>query len=65
MAGGIVVRHNKKKASAIPMDQALEKAYDKPAKSNSRIVGISRRKDALCQWNIIKHENAKFKNFLE
>ena len=44
MASGFVVRHTKRKASAVPMDQALEKAYNKPAKNNSGIVGISRRK---------------------
>ena len=47
MVGGFVVRHSKRKASAVPMDQALEKASNKPAKSNSEIVGISRRKDTM------------------
>ena len=63
MAGGFVVRHTKSKASGVLMNQALEKPYNKSAKSNSGIVGISRRKDAVCRWNTIKHEKAKFKNF--
>ena len=47
------------------MDQALEKAYNKLAKSQAGIIGISRRKDAVCKWNIIKHEEAKYTEFLE
>ena len=46
------------------IDQALEKAYNKPAKSSSGIIGFTRRKEAVCKWNLIKHEKAKYKNFL-
>ena len=46
------------------MDQAMEKAYNKPAKDNSGIVGFSRRKEAVAKWNIIKHEKVKYKSFL-
>ena len=42
------------------MDQALQKATNKPAKSNAGIAGISWLKDAVCRWNVIKHEKAKF-----
>lgn len=58
MAGVFVVRHTKRKANAVPMDQAFQKANNKPAKNNSWIVGISRRNDAVCRWNIIKNEKA-------
>ena len=44
MAGDFVVRHTQRKGSAVPMDQALEQAYNKPAKSCSGIVGISRQR---------------------
>ena len=46
------------------MDQALEKAYNKPAMVQGGIIGISRRKQAVCEGNIIKHEKTKYKNFL-
>ena len=62
MAGGFFGRHNKRKASAVPMVQTLEKAYNKSAKSNSGIVGFSQRKDVVCRWNIIKHEKVKLNN---
>ena len=65
MEGGFIVRHVKRKASAVPMDHALEKAYNKPVKGNIRVFGISKYKDAACRWNTVKHEKAKFKNFLQ
>ena len=46
------------------MDQALEKEYSKPAKGQGGIIGISRRKEAVAQWNITKHEKAKFTKYL-
>ena len=46
------------------MDQALEKVYNKRAKGQGGIIGISRGKQAICKWNIIKHEKVKYKNFL-
>ena len=64
LMGDFVVRHTSRKGSAVPMDQALEKAYNKPAKSSSGIIGFSRRKEAVCKWNLIKHEKDKFRNFL-
>ena len=59
-----VVRHSSRKGSAVPMDQALEKAYNKRAKSSSGIIGSTRRKEAVCKWNLIKHEKAKYRNFM-
>ena len=37
---------------------------DKPAKSQSGIIGFSRRKGAVCKWNIIKHERSNYISFL-
>ena len=62
--GDFVVRHTLRKGSAVPMDQALEKAYNKPAKSAAGIIGFTRRKAAVCKWNLIKHEKANYRNFL-
>ena len=45
----------------ILLDQAQEKAYNKPAKSSA---GFTRRKELVCKWNLIKHEKAKYWNFM-
>ena len=62
--GGFVVRHTLKCGSDVPMDQAFEKEYNKPAKGQGGIIGISRRKKVVAQWNITKHEKAKFTKHL-
>ena len=46
------------------MDQALEKEYNKPGKGQGGIIGISCRKEAVAQWNIIKHGKSKFTKHL-
>ena len=58
------MRHSSRKGSAVPMDQALEKAYNKPTKSSAGIIGFTRRKETICKWNLIKHEKAKYRNFM-
>ena len=63
--GGFVVKHTKRYGSGVPMDQALEKEYNKPAKSHGGIIGITRRKEAVAKWNIIKHEKSSYTKFLE
>ena len=60
-----VVRHSSRKGSTVPMNQALEKAYNKPAKSSAVIAGFIRRKEAVCKRNLIKHEKAKYRNFMD
>ena len=45
------------------MDQALEKACSKPTKSFAGIIGFTQRKDAVCKWNLTKHEKVKYWNF--
>ena len=64
MNGNFVVRHFERKGGAVPVDQALEKKYNKPAKSQSGIIGITRRKESVCKRNLIKHEKTKYRNFL-
>ena len=46
------------------VDQALESKYNKQAKSSSGIIGITRRKEAVCKWGLIKHEKANYCNLL-
>ena len=57
--GSFVVNFKKTYASAVPMDQALEKAYNKPAKGQGGTIGFTRRKEAVAQFNLIRHEKAK------
>ena len=59
-----VVNFKKTCASAVPTDQALEKAYNKPAKGQGSITGFKRRKEAVAQVNLIRHEKAKISSFL-
>ena len=54
-----VVRHVSRKDSVFPMDQALGKAYNKPAKSSATITGFIRRKEIVCKWNLIKDDKEK------
>ena len=54
--GRFVVYQTQRKGSGIPMNQALEKQYNKPGKGPLGIIGFTRRKEAVCKWNIIKHE---------
>ena len=48
----------------VPMAQALEKAYNKPAKGQGSIIGFTRRKEAVVQFNLTRHEKAKISSFL-
>ena len=54
-----------RKVSSIPLDQALEIQYNKPAKNQSGIVGITRKKEAVNKWNILRHEKFQHTQFLE
>jgi len=54
--GGFVVQLTTTKNSFIPMDQALEVSYNKVAKSSGGIVGFTRKKEAVAQWNLIHHQ---------
>ena len=65
MNGEFVVSQSNRRGSNLPMDQALEKQYNKPAKGQSGIIGFSRRKEAVCKWNIVKHEKSQYTSSLE
>ena len=64
MQGDFVAKHSNRSGSCVPMDQALEKAYNKPAKDHSGIIGITRKKEAVAKWCIIKHEKQQFTDLL-
>ena len=43
--GDFVVHYTLRRAIGVPMDQALEKAYNKPAKGPGGIIGSTRKKE--------------------
>ena len=54
--GGWVMYHTLRQGSAVGFDMALEKCYNKPAKVAGGIIGMTRRKEAVALWNLLKHE---------
>ena len=58
------VKHTVNSGSGVPLDQALEKEYNKSAKGPSGIIGHTRRKESVLKWNIIHHEKRQFTDFL-
>ena len=47
------------------MDMALENQYNKLAKGSSGITGISRKKEVVCKWNLIRHDKLLYTSNLE
>lgn len=47
MKGNFSVRHTSRKCSVVPIDQALEKEYNKVAKGTGGIVGLINKKMRL------------------
>ena len=47
------------------MDQALDKAYNKPAKSSAGISDFTQRKEAIFKWNFTKHKKAEYENIMK
>lgn len=54
--GGFVVQIGEKNFSSVGMDQGLEMCYNKPAKGQGGIIGMTRRKEAVALQDIIKHD---------
>ena len=50
--GSLVVTHTHRKSSAVPMDQALEKEYNKVAKGKGAVIGFSKQKGTVHKWNL-------------
>ena len=45
-----------KRGSGVPFDQGLEQCYNWPAKVNGGIIGVTRKKEAVALWEIIKYK---------
>ena len=54
-----------KKGSGVPFDQALEQCYNRPAKVSGGIIGVTRKKEAVALWGIIKHKKDQYVDLLE
>ena len=61
MNGGFMV-NTTKKGSGVPFDQALEQCYNQPAKVSG---GVTRKKDAVALWGIIKHKKDQYVDLLK
>ena len=62
--GGFVMYHTDRAGSAVRFDMALEKVYNKPANMVGEIISITRRKEAVAQWNLFKHEKDQYVSHL-
>ena len=62
--GNFAVHPTLRKYSGMPMDQALEKEYNKKAKDVGGIIGVTRREESVARWNLIKHEKGTFTKFM-
>ena len=49
-----------KKGSGVPFDQPLEQCYNRPAKVSGGIIGVTRKKDAVALWGIIKYKKDQY-----
>ena len=63
--GDFVVHHTRRQGSGVPIDQALEKEYNKPAEGAGGIIGFIRKNESVAKWNIVKHEKEKFTKFID
>ena len=45
--GSFVITHTHRKCSAIPMDQAMEKEYNKVAKGKGGVIGFLKQKGTV------------------
>lgn len=64
MNGGFVV-NTSKKGSGVPFDQVLEQCYNRPAKVSGGIIGVTRKKEAVAKWGIIKHKKDQYVDLLK
>ena len=64
LEGDFTVKHTTSSESGVPLDQSLEKEYNKSAKSFSRTIAYTRGKESVLKWNIIHHEKGQVTDFL-
>lgn len=62
--GNFVCHMSSRYGSAIGFDQGLEKAYNHPSKAFSGIIGMTRRKEAVAMWDILKHDKDLCRSFV-
>ena len=46
-------------------DQAHQKEYNKKAKDEGGIIGMTRRQESIAKWNVIEYERDAFTNFVD
>ena len=56
MAGGFTVKHTAGCFKSVGTDQCLEQTINRSQKSQAGIIGTSKRKAYVAQWEIIHHE---------
>lgn len=56
LAGKFVVKRSSQPFSAVAPDMCLEQTINRSSKSSSGIIGNTRRKEYVGQWNLIYHE---------
>ena len=56
MSGKFAVKHTAGKFKAVPADQCLEQTINRSQKSNAGVIGTTKRKEFVAQWEIIYHE---------
>ena len=64
LKGDFSVQHSTRPFIAVPIDQALEKAYNKTAKGKVGIIGITAQKATIAKWNLIKHVKMQYIEYL-
>ena len=63
--GDFAVHHTCCKGGVLPIDQAPEKAYNKPAKDSRGRIGITRKKESIAKWNLIEHKKMKYTKLID
>ena len=64
MNGGFVV-NTAKKGSEVLFGQALKQCYNWPAKVSGGIIGVTRKKEAVALWEIIKYKKDQYVDLLK
>ena len=62
--GGFVCQLTERAGSAIGINQALENEYNFQAKATGGIIGVTRKKEAVALWDLLKHNKDKCTEFL-
>ena len=63
--GGFVRRLSNRSGSGLPFDQTLEKVYNKPAKCNGGIIGVTKRKECILKYDFLKTLKEEYAEVLD